>query len=142
MKFSYIQTSILIILAIAFHVGVNWLWLISQGHTDPDSPGLIGFLYSPLAAIASIASPFLLGLLIKHHGFSIGAIVGAVAGPLQLCLISYSFGGTAFSFGLVATLLSSAIGSSLLSSVSCAAGVLASRQLALTTQSRGPPWKH
>jgi len=122
------RIAFLVLLAIAGSVGLNWLWLNLEGNVDPDTATWLSLLYAPFSALASIAAPFVLGYVVRSHGFFLGAIVGALAGPIEICLVGGKWGNVTPSPALAALLLSAAIGAALLGSVSAAAGVLASRR--------------
>ena len=124
------RIAFLVLLAIAAYVVLNWLWLDLEGNVDPDTATWLSLLYAPFSALASIAAPFVLGYVVRSYGFLLGALVGALAGPIGICLVGAKWGSVTPSADLVALLLSSAVGAALLGSVSAAAGVLASQRRA------------
>ena len=117
---SALLCTLVVVTAVA-HVAVGSAWIELFADVDPDGSGALAFLYSPLSALSGIALPFLLGNIVGRRGFLLGAVVGFLAGPVELLLITHS----APSLGFAPILLSSAIGSSLTCSVAAAAGVLA-----------------
>jgi hypothetical protein len=100
-------------------LGAAWIQIFAD--VDPDSSGAAAFLYAPVSALSGIALPFVLGYLVGHRGFLLGALVGLLSGPGELLLITQN----APSLGLASQLLSSAIGSAITCAVAAAAGVLA-----------------
>jgi hypothetical protein len=111
-----------LVIAAAFaQVALGSAWIDLFADVDPDSSGTVAFLYSPLSALSGVVAPFLLGYLVGHRGFLLGAAVGLLAGPGELLLITQNEP----SLGLASQLLSSAVGSAISCSVAAAAGVLA-----------------
>ena len=105
----------------AAHVALGTMWINVFAEVDPDGSGAAAFLYSPLSALSGVALPFALGYYVGQRGFLLGAVVGLIAGPIELLLITHN----APSLGLTSLLVSSALGSAITCSVATAAGVLA-----------------
>jgi hypothetical protein len=102
-------------------IALGSAWIQIFANVDPDGSGAAALLYGPASALSGVAMPFLLGYLVARRGFLLGALVGLLAGPSQLLLITHNVP----SFSLAPQLLSSAVGSAITCAVASAAGVLA-----------------
>jgi hypothetical protein len=121
MKKTPVLLAALVIATAAAHVALGTMWMQVFADVDPDGSGAVAFLYSPLSALTGVALPFVLGYYVGQRGFLLGAVVGLIAGPIELLLITHS----APSLGLTPQLVSSALGSAITCGVATAAGVLA-----------------
>ena len=111
---------LILVFAVA-NIGSGALWVEFFANVDPDSRSFLALSYPVLAALSSIAAPFMLGWFVGRHGFIIGALIGLISGPFELLLAVNQMP----SFGIAPLLLSSAVGAAITCSVAAAAGTLA-----------------
>jgi hypothetical protein len=138
MKQKAVLFTVLVISGIVADLILSWFWNGANGVLLTPSNGTWwSLLYSPLEVLCSVLAPFAVGYLAKEHGFLLGAIVGAFSSPLSAYVSSQRWHWLVLGSDDIPFLISGAIGSAMLSAIACAAGVLAARQLALTTQSSG-----
>ena len=137
MKQKAVLFTILIIAGIVVDLILSWFWSGSNGVLlAPNNGTWWSLLYSPLEVLCSVLAPFAVGYLAKERGFLLGAIVGAVSNPISAYISSQRWHWLVIDADQIPYLISGSIGNAMLGAIACAAGVLAARQLALTTQSR------